>query len=163
MQYEIFYLIGASKEAQLEAIKSQVEDIVKEGGGIFLEKEVIEKRKLAYQIKHESHGFYLARRFDLEEREKLQEINKKLNLYPEVLRFILSKACDLPELKTKEERIQKSQDESVRMASQERLTKGKLLTQKETTSPQSKKAESLPEKTKGDENIDTQLKELLNI
>lgn len=160
MQYEICYLIGATKEASLEAIKTQVETIIKAEGGVFLEKEVIEKRKLAYQIKHESHGFYLARRFDLEEKEKLQEINKKLNLYPEVLRFILSRAEDLPELKTKEERIQKSQDESVRLASQERRAKETLSARKEVPS---QKSQSSKEKCKESEDIDTQLKELLNI
>jgi small subunit ribosomal protein S6 len=163
MQYEIFYLVGATKESTLETIKSRAEAIIKEEGGIFLEKEVVEKRKLAYPIKHESHGFYLARRFDLEEGEKLQEINKKLNLYPEILRFILSRAEDLPELKTKEERIKKGQDESIRLASQERLAKENISAQKETANSQSRKPKSLPEKTKEDENIDTQLKELLNI
>jgi len=159
MQYEIFYLVGATKESALENIKSQVETIIKDGGGVFLEKEVIEKRKLAYQVQHESHGFYLAHRFDLAEGEKLQEISQKLNLYPEILRFILSKACDLPELKTKEERIQNSQAESVRVASQERLAKEKNLSaQKGTPKPKSE-----PEKAKEEENIDTQLKELLNI
>jgi len=160
MQYEICYLIGATKEASLESIKTQIEAIIKAEGGVFLEKEVIEKRKLAYQIKHESHGFYLARRFDLEEKEKLQEINKKINLYPEVLRFILSRAEDLPELKTKEERIQKSQDESIRLVSQERRTKETLSARKEVPS---QKPQSSMEKSKGDEDIDTQLKELLNI
>jgi ribosomal protein S6 len=155
MQYEIFYLIGATKESSLETIKFQVEAIVKEEGGVFLEKEVIEKRKLAYPIKRESHGFYLARRFELEEKEKLREINKKLNLYPEILRFILSRAADLPELKTKEERIQKSQEEAVHTASQEQLAKKNLSA---ATSP---KSQSASEKTK--ENIDTQLEELLNI
>ncbi|HEX7586363.1 MAG TPA: 30S ribosomal protein S6 [Patescibacteria group bacterium] len=159
MQYEIFYLVGATKESALENIKSQVETIIKDGGGVFLEKEVIEKRKLAYQVQHESHGFYLARRFELAEGEKLQEISQKLNLYPEILRFILSRACDLPELKTKEERIQNSQAESVRVASQERLAKEKNLSaQKGTPKPKSE-----PEKAKEEENIDTQLKELLNI
>lgn len=159
MQYEIFYLVGATKESALENIKSQVETIIKDGGGVFLEKEVIEKRKLAYQVQHESHGFYLAHRFELAEGEKLQEISQKLNLYPEILRFILSKACDLPELKTKEERIQNSQAESVRVASQERLAKEKNLSaQKGTPKPKSE-----PEKAKEEENIDTQLKELLNI
>lgn len=159
MQYEIFYLVGATKESTLENIKSQVETIIKDGGGVFLEKEVIEKRKLAYQVEHESHGFYLARRFELAEGEKLQEISQKLNLYPEILRFILSRAEDLPELKTKEERIQNSQAESVRVASQERLAKEKnLSTQKGTPKPKSE-----PEKAKEEENIDTQLKKLLNI
>lgn len=159
MQYEIFYLIGATKESALENIKSQIETIIKDGGGVFLEKEVIEKRKLAYQVQHESHGFYLARRFELAEGEKLQEISQKLNLYPEILRFILSRACDLPELKTKEERIQNSQAESVRVASRERLAKEKNLSaQKGTPKPKSE-----PEKAKEEENIDTQLKELLNI
>jgi ribosomal protein S6 len=162
MQYEIFYLIGASKEANLKTIQSQVEDIVKNEGGAFLEKEVSEKRKLAYAVKHESHGFYLARRFELAETAKLQEINKKLNLYPEIMRFILSRAQDLPELKTKEERIQESQKELSRAASQERLAKEALSAQKGKTAA-SVKSQPAPEKATETENIDTQLKELLNI
>ena len=42
MTYEIFYLVGASKENELENIKSEVEKIVKDAGGEFLEKETLE-------------------------------------------------------------------------------------------------------------------------
>jgi len=158
MQYEIFYLIGASREADLEKIKAQTEAIIKEAGGIFGEKEILEKRKLAYAVKHESHGFYLARRFDLEEKEKLREINKKLNLYPEILRFILSRAEDLPEMKTKEERIQEG-TKAARIVSGDRQAK-------ESTSPKkssSQAKDAAEAKPKENQDIDTQLKELLNI
>lgn len=157
MQYEIFYLVGASKESALETIKSQVEAIIKEGGGIFLEKELLEKRKLAYAVKHESHGFYLARRFDLEDTAKLQEINKKLNLYPEILRFILSRAEDLPEMKTKEERIREG-TRTARIVSTDRQAKESPLPKK-SPSPE-KDAETKP---KENQDIDSQLKKLLNI
>ncbi|MFH1183294.1 MAG: 30S ribosomal protein S6 [Candidatus Moraniibacteriota bacterium] len=160
MQYEIFYLVGASKEAALETIKSQVEATIKNAGGIFLEKEILEKRKLAYAVQHESHGFYLARRFDLEEREKLQEINKKLNLYPEILRFILSRAEDLPEMKTKEERIREG-TRAACLVSADRQAKEADLIKKEAS--RSKEKVSPEKKPRENQDIDSQLKELLNI
>ncbi len=161
MQYEIFYLIVASKEPELERIKAQVEKIIQSLEGKFLEKEVIEKRKLAYPVRHENYGFYLARRFELEKKESLLEINKKINLYPEVSRFIISRAAELPELKTREERIKESEKVN-HLISQDHQAKETGLAQKEKESAK-EKGRALEEKPAQEENIDSQLKELLNI
>ena len=52
MHYELLYLVGISKEPEMETIKKDVSDIVMSEGGIFHNKLVIEKRKLAYKVKH---------------------------------------------------------------------------------------------------------------
>ena len=145
MQYELFYLVGASKEADLEKIKKEISNIVASEGGTFEEKQTEERRKLSYEIKHETHGTYIAQRFEMENPEKIQSITRKLNLHQEILRSIISKASELPELRTKEERIKASEKQ----------------TRKETA------AKIVPptteEKKKAEEDIDKKLEEILNI
>ena len=162
MKYELFYLVAGSRETELDAIKTATEAIITAEGGIFEEKEVVEKRKLAYQIKHETHGFYVARRFEIEETEKIQTITNKLNLHTGILRSVISRASDLPELKTKEERIGAASARTDR--------KPKEVVEKVAT-PAPKKEEKistpieniLPTEKKDTEDIDKKLEEILNI
>ena len=111
MQYELFYLVGASKEAELEKIKQEVAALVTSEGGVFEEKQVVEKRKMSYEIKHENRGLYVAQRFNLEDTEKMQAIIRKLTLYTEILRSIITKTDELPELTSREEREKKAKAE----------------------------------------------------
>lgn len=156
MQYELFYLVGASKEAELEDIKKEVADIVISEGGVFQEKQVVEKRKMSYKIKRETHGAYIAQRFDLEDPQKIQEINRKLNLYGKILRFIISRTEELPELMTKEERIAREQSASRFEPKKEEPVK------KEIEAKEEKPIEEKKE-TAGGEDIDKKLEEILNI
>lgn len=161
MKYEVFYLVAGSKEAELDAIKKGVEEIIISEGGVFDEKETIEKRKLAYQVKHETHGFYVARRFELDP-EKNQSLTRKLNLYTGILRFVISKESELPELKTKEERIGAAQAQARR--SKESTEKAAPAEVKEMKKEEKKEesAAKTPEK-KDEEDIDKKLEEILNI
>jgi ribosomal protein S6 len=158
MQYELFYLVGASKDANLEKIRTDIKNIVLEEGGVFEEKEVIEKRKLSYAVKHETHGIYVAQRFELADKEKVQAINKKINLYPDVLRVLLSRADELPELRTKEERMRAFSAETpeARPAKKEELKKENIISQKPS------QAEAPAEKADS-QDIDKKLEEILNI
>ena len=178
MQYEIFYLIGASKEADLDNIKNGVEKIISDAEGKFLEKETIEKRRLSYVVKKETHGIYIARRFELEDTSKLEKITAKLNLNPDVARFILSRADELPELKSKEERISESAKKEERQKrameaaektspkSEKTATKNEKNTSSEEKSTSKKESDTKEiekeEKIKNDD-IDKKLEEILNI
>lgn len=156
MKYEIFYLIGGSKESEVEKIKKEVGTIITEAGGVFEEKETFEKRKLSYQIKHETHGTYIAQRFELEDSQKVSDINRKVNLNSGVLRFILSRADELPPLKSKEERMAEQEKRSASPAPEEKTEKVK--TEKKSSDikePKDKKADK--------EDIDKKLEEILNI
>jgi ribosomal protein S6 len=154
MQYELFYLIGASKEAESEKIKQQITAIVTENGGVLSEKETIESRKLSYKIKHENHGTYIAQRFELEDSQKPVDISQKLNLFSGILRFIISRASELPELKSKEERIAEQEKRSI--SAERSKTEEKPVAMKEKKPKESKK-----EAVK--EDIDKKLEEILNI
>jgi ribosomal protein S6 len=164
MNYELFYLIGASKEAELEKIKKDVEKIITENEGVFEELQIEEKKRLAYKVKHEAYGFYIAQRFEIEP-EKISEINKKLNLHPGVLRFMISKSSELPELKIKDKELEK--ERKYQPAAPERFRDKKEISQeqKKTFSSNDKEdKKTLPqEEKKTEEDIDKKLEEILNI
>ena len=166
MKYELFYLVAASKEAQLDEIKAGATAIVTAEGGVFEEKEVIEKRKLAYEVKHETHGFYVARRFELENTEAVQTITRNLVLDPNILRSILSRADELPELRTKEERINAAAKTGKKSApAPAKKEESKSAAPSGEKQAEALKEEAAPEKkeTKEVEDIDKKLEEILNI
>lgn len=113
-EYELFYLVGESKEAELPRIRTEVEALIKERGGEFLPAETSDKRRLAYEVKGEVRGFYIARRFMLPDKTELvgaelesaiaegdaiASFTKKLALSKDILRALFLRAEELPELK----------------------------------------------------------------
>lgn len=176
MRYELFYLVGVSKEPDLEKIKQEVDEIITKCGGVFEEKTTEEKRKMAYKIKKDTHGIYIAKRFSIEETKNIPEIINKLNLYPNILRFIVSDASELPELKTKEERMEqeekRSEAEAMRKEKKEaeELEKNSRLSGKQTpekpacdTTHGIADKETAKDKVESVEAIDKKLEEILNI
>ncbi|MEF3692366.1 MAG: 30S ribosomal protein S6 [Candidatus Moraniibacteriota bacterium] len=143
MEYEICYLIGESKEADLEKIRPEIEGIITKHKGVFSEGEFLRKRRMAYEIKGEKRGTYVARRFTIpskDEREELYpdydimgEINKELRFNQNLLRYILIKTDDLPPLKDLE-------------LSEERVTEEKREFRKEEKPKVEKITEKVEEK-----------------
>jgi ribosomal protein S6 len=161
MRYELFYLIGASREADTDKIKEEVSKIVTEAGATFEEKETLEKRKMSYQIKHETHGIYIAQRFELDS-EKIQEVSTKINLHPGVLRFIISRADEMPELRSKEERISDANAKPIQRE-EKPVEKKREKKKEEKPTVEEKPEETIAEKAKKDDDIDKKLEEILNI
>lgn len=158
MRYEIIYLIGASEEANLEKIGKEVEKIITDFSGVFEEKEWTEKRRLAYQINKDFQGTYIAKRFELEKKENLAEINNQLRLLSSVLRFMITKTDDLPELDEMEKREEK---DFQRPVPADKKAERKASPSKEIESE--KKAKEAPVRKDSSEDIDKQLEEVLNI
>ena len=151
MQYELCYLVGDSKSSSLEKIKSEVKEAITQEGATLTEPEFFEKRKMAYKVKGETRGIYVARRFEVSEKDfeesnepakkdTVVNISKKLKVNPDILRFIIIKAEDLPSPGRKEEPKQEKRPLFSPAAEKKR------------------KKESLEEKV-----IDEKLEELLNI
>lgn len=175
MQYELCYLVGASKEGELPKIKAEMAELVTSEGAIFEEKQVVEKRKMAYEIQRENRGFYVAQRFNLEDPDKIQSITRKINLYAGILRFLIARTDELPELTSREERETKSKSEpkfetkkplieqAVRSESQVKAAENKPA-EIAKVERQEEATEKLPEEKKLDEeDIDKKLEEILNI
>ncbi len=111
VEYELFYLVGESKDAELSRIRQDVEKLVTDNDGTFLPPQTEEKRKMAYMVEKESRGTYIARRFTLPDKDErdasgvvvdihpLVAINRALQLSKDVLRFLIVNAEGMPELK----------------------------------------------------------------
>jgi len=201
MQYELLYLIGERNEADLETIKASVDEMLTEEGAT-LGEEMVMKRKLAYEIKHEKRGTYVVRRFELPEydiwsneadadHEKgIANLTRKLNLKAELLRNIIVKTDDIPDLASLEaaQQQQKQQQQQTRRQGdrkqddrraprrqprQEAVATAKPAAKveaREEVKAEEKKAEPIAaqreteEKEKVEEkSIDKQLEEILNI
>lgn len=159
MRYELFYLVGVSKELDLEKIKSDVDEIVTGHSGVFEEKATQEKRKMAYKIKKDTHGIYIAKRFSTETPENVPEIINKLNLHPGVLRFIISDATELPELKTKEERLEQEE----KRGAVEKMRQEKKEAEALEKNPPKKETPKVAQKTEDTVALNKKLEEILNI
>lgn len=186
MQYELFYLVGERQEANLEAIKEGVNAILAMEKATLIDPELSEKRKLAYEIKHQNKGIYITRRFDLPEIDfwadeanseaefGIQAITNKMNLNNDVLRHMIVKTEDLPDLGSKERRkAQEMANGNQRSSSQRPQQSGRDNSSRPTQRPTqrpvaapAKKVEEAPVAKAAKEeskNIDKQLDELLNI
>ena len=203
MEYELLYLVGESRDAELPKIREDVEAIVGESGGTFLPAETEEKRNLAYLIKKDRRGTFIARRFTLpatgdepfvegiESKEgAIEGINRKLLLYPAVLRFLILRAEKLPELKPipREERPVRRDDRRRAPSSDRRSYESRPIAPKpvavapaadvpaeskpvatetvaeaEPKKAAEKPAEKPAEKRMSAEELDKQLKEMLDI
>lgn len=111
LQYELFYLVGETKESALPAIKKEVEKMVTAVGGTMAGDEMEERRKLAYPIGKEVRGVYVTKRFSLPDADERGEgdsvdavatLTRQLHLYRDMLRFIIVRAEGLPPLGERE-------------------------------------------------------------
>lgn len=174
-EYELFYLVGETKEAELPRIREQVEALVKEKGGEFLASETSDKRRLAYEIKGETRGFYIARRFTLPDKNELvgaeleakiaegdviAYLTKKLALSKDILRVLFLRADELPELKAIERtEYNRRETRGARGPRRERVTSDTPTAASATpvTAP------TEPAKAVSKEEMDKQLSEVLDI
>lgn len=166
MEYEICYLVGESKEGELEKIKEEVNKIIAQEGATVLEPEKVEKRKLAYKVQKEIRGIYVAKHFEIkkddeatEEKNEIGNITRKLNLKNDVLRFIIVKADEVPALMKEEAK----EEERIVEKKPVRAAKQKVESREKSESTFAKAtADKEKPKAKKDE-IDDELDKLLNI
>lgn len=157
MQYELCYLVAELKEPEIDKIKENIMRMVEKEGGKWQEGEWRDKRKMAYKIKGENRGIYVANRFNLPEKDSeehksdaIQNISKQMKLNQDILRFIVVKTDELPTLKSREEMTKH----------QAPKPKYKGEKPKPIKIEQPEKKESEDKKSKS---IDEKLEEILNI
>ncbi|MFH1522407.1 MAG: 30S ribosomal protein S6 [Patescibacteria group bacterium] len=84
--YEMLYIISNKfTEEEAKEIDKKVRSIITENNGNITFSESWGKKRLAYQIKHFSHGYYYLFEFDLQ-RESLAKIDRTLRMSSEILR-----------------------------------------------------------------------------
>ncbi|EKD76132.1 MAG: 30S ribosomal protein S6 [uncultured bacterium] len=90
--YELMFVLpGSLDPATVLAVQARVDDYIQNASGTTTTKVDLERRRLAYKIGQQTHGYYSIRQFDIEP-AKIKDIDQKLHLENEVLRYMLVKA-----------------------------------------------------------------------
>lgn len=118
-EYELLYLVGEQKKAELDTIRKEVEMLIEKHGGEVLAGEFVDERKMEYPIRKERRGVYIAKRFQIKgEGEDIPgAIGKDLQFLASILRFIIVRAEGLPTLEESQERVRRVPTERKRPAS----------------------------------------------
>lgn len=90
--YELMFVLpGSLDPATVPALQARVDEYIQAVGGTTTTQVELERRRLAYKIGQQTHGYYSIRQFDLD-RAKLKELDQKLRLENDILRYLLVKA-----------------------------------------------------------------------
>jgi ribosomal protein S6 len=187
IEYELFYLVGESREHDLDKIKKEVEGVVSKEGGKILDVEVVTRRKMSYEIKKETRGVYVTKRFEVLDRDEREEenlpdkdivagINMKLLQNRDILRFLITRADQLPALGAEivknekpkqEEKVFKKEEIKKEEVKEEAKKEEKVAQIKEDDKIEeekpAKEKKKKEKKEKAEEDIDKKLDEILNI
>ncbi len=100
--YELMYVVpGSIEPEQVPTVKQAVADLIKAAGATVTSELDMERRRLAYKIGQQAYGYYHVVQFDIDA-SAVQELDKKLRLDNQLLRYLLSKSKNMSadELKT---------------------------------------------------------------
>ena len=91
MNYELAYIIPLKyTEQEIHGIISKINEIIKKTKATVAKEENWGKRKIAYPIKQNRHGYFIITEFNIKP-ENLAGLNQELNNLPEVLRYSIVK------------------------------------------------------------------------
>ena len=87
--YEALYIVDPSlDDAGIQTIVTEVEGLVTGSGGAIVRSEIWGKRKLAYEVKKFTDGYYVLLRFDAET-EILPKLEQHFRLSDSIFRYLL--------------------------------------------------------------------------
>lgn len=95
MEYELLFIISLDNEEKIEEIKHEIEKTIADLGGKVLSFTDIGKRKFAYPIKHQTHGFYSYARFKTDDNSVIAELNRRISLNGKVMRHLIVRASEI--------------------------------------------------------------------
>lgn len=88
--YELMTIIKNDLgEEKAKKLSSDISELITSLGGKVTKADFWGKRKLAYEIKHDTEGYYDVINFDLNA-DKVLTLKKKLNLMQEVVRYLIT-------------------------------------------------------------------------
>lgn len=96
MEYELLFFTSLANEERIGEIKREIGDAINtKGGKISTDFFDIGKRKFAYPIKKQTHGFFSFCRFTTDEKDILPELNRQLSLNEKIMRHLIVRADEI--------------------------------------------------------------------
>jgi len=164
--YELLMIFPVNlEEKQREEALKKIFDSITQNQGQVQEPEVWGNQKFAYEIKHQTNGFYVLVEFD-QEPDQLKKMDADMRLMPELLRYLITKKkvkteADIAKEKMIQEKIVAKKNE---VAKQEEIAMEKEVKAKEEVI---KKKEEATKRAKADmgkislDDLDEKLDEIL--
>jgi small subunit ribosomal protein S6 len=90
-QYEFLYIL----DPQEEITKKTIEDVrehYKRIGARILKEDELGKRRLTFEIRKKTDGFYYMTQIEIDDVTKLREFEREIKLNPNVIRFMKVRA-----------------------------------------------------------------------
>ncbi|MBU0731359.1 30S ribosomal protein S6 [Patescibacteria group bacterium] len=172
--YEVLFIVpGAMKDEEAAETIGKVKKLLEDLGAKITKEENWGRKSLAYQIKHETQGIYGLFEFDME-KDKLEELNKRMRLSREILRHLVIKARiktaeEVMEDEKVEEKIAARKKEAMKQeldeAEQEKKEEAEIKPKKvveEEAKPVEVKVPTPEDEKVSMEDLDKKLDELLN-
>jgi small subunit ribosomal protein S6 len=92
-KYEVMFILRSDLEQEaIDAVLERVEDIIQNGGEI-VKKDILGKRRLAYEIQKQREGIYVVYQFTAPP-AVVKELDRVLRITDEVIRHLIVK--DIP-------------------------------------------------------------------
>lgn len=156
IHYEILFIMpNKFTDEEAQKVFAKVGQLISSLEGKITLENYWGKKKFAYPINHEYYGYYGLYEFDLE-RTAIAEINNKLRLDNDIVRFLIVKK----EVKS-EEQIKK--DEEIKEKIESRKEKEKAEEEKKEAKKTSETSKKSKEKKVDLKNLDKKLEDVLNI
>ena len=90
-QYEFLYILDPQEEITKKTIED-VKERYKRIGARVLKEDEMGKRRLTFEIKKKTDGFYYLTQIEIDDITKLREFENELKLNPSVIRFMKVRA-----------------------------------------------------------------------
>ena len=92
--YEVLYIVRADLEDEkVQEVVKRVNTLIERAGGAIERTNLWGKRKLAYEVKHQTEGSYVLQDFTIAQ-ERLPELEAALKISEEVLRHLIVRKPD---------------------------------------------------------------------
>jgi len=90
-QYEFLYILDPQEETAKKTIED-VKEHYRQIGARVLKEEEMGKRRLTFEIRKKTDGYYYLTQIEIDDVSKLQEFERELKLNPNVIRFMKVRA-----------------------------------------------------------------------
>jgi small subunit ribosomal protein S6 len=90
-QYEFLYILDPQEETAKKTIEDVKEHYTRIGARVLKESE-LGKRRLAFEVRKKTDGFYYLTQIEIDDVAKLRDFERELKLNPNIIRFMKVRA-----------------------------------------------------------------------
>jgi len=92
-KYEVMFIVNAADDEVIKAAVKLVQDTITRIGGTIDNTDEWGKRHLAYEVKHQSEGYYVVVDFQADPAQ-IKELDRVIKIHEEIIRHIIVKQDD---------------------------------------------------------------------